>query len=110
MVGGRLVVHCGWSWGVPAQEQLRSSAGAAQEHLRSSPGAAQEKARSSPAAFEKRWLVSRRGGWAVGGPLWVVVGGSSSGAAQEQRRSSSGAAQEESRSSLEAAQEQPGRS
>ena len=23
MVGGRLVVHCGWSWGVAAQEQRR---------------------------------------------------------------------------------------
>ena len=42
VVGRRLVVHCGWSWGVAAQERLRSSPGAAQEQLRSSPGADQE--------------------------------------------------------------------
>ena len=54
-----------------------SSPGAAQEQLRSSSGAVQEQPRSSPAEAEKRWLVSCRGGVAVGGALWVVVGGSS---------------------------------
>ena len=91
-------MHCGWSWGVPAQEQLKSSSGAAQEQPRSSSGAV----RSSPAGPEKRWLVGRRGGWAVGGPLWVVVG-----VAAQQLRSSPGVAQEQLRNSAGAAQEQP---
>ena len=70
-VGWRLVVHCGWSWGVaagPAQEQRRSSSGAAQEQPRSSSGAGQEKlGRSSEAVVgESSWWV---GGW------WSIVGG-----------------------------------